>query len=445
MKMSWVGNFRMTMSFGKRAQAGFVLPLVILGLISLFLLVTVLSNMSSEYSNQVAHGDEVNRCRLIAESAYSIVLAKVRERPWGQRFFSPRFEEFGTQLYGGEYDLYIEDTPGKSNQADVYVRATFRRTKRLLFWRFVFEDTVLDAVGKMYPLLFTSFDVSRFPDKVQGSPFLEEIENIIEERKRNNGPAKSKAQEIRNHSSLKEVLGILTIPPSDKVDENVDPAPVPPVPSIKPPEKPVPKLVYQNDFESMTPGTRPPGWSIWFDGHDQENRSGVSTEVSAGGSRADKLSGSGCFKRVEALGAGLDFSRPVTVEADICCPEVNGLKGGMIGFGVKLPFDFAIKNAVSFDRDGNIGFYGKNGFTRFCPYTPGRFYKVRIEVDFESETADVFIDGAKVGEQIEAFPRSIPEGTLNQVVFSTQFFVLDSDPKAFQQTAVYFDNVNIYN
>ena len=137
-------------------KAGMLLPLILFASVSIVFLVMFVHYMSSGYNNQVAHVDESIRCQAIAESAFSTMQARVRDKPYSMRFFAGKgFRESGIRKLDGDYDLFVVDTPGKDNQADVYVEARYQRARKFLFWRMLFETSILDATGKSFPLLFT--------------------------------------------------------------------------------------------------------------------------------------------------------------------------------------------------------------------------------------------------------------------------------------------------
>ncbi len=394
---------------------GFLIPMVFLALLSIVSLVVVIHSMTSGYAGQVAHGDEVLRCRMIAESAFAEVLARMRDQTYENRFFKPRFEEFGKSLLGGEYDLFIEDTAGKPLQADVYIRASYRRAKRLFFWRFVHETTILDAVGRMLPIIFTSLDAEQFPNQTSGSPFTNEIEELIKSRKENDMPAKERAGKIKPLSTLREVMVVLNGPDGKEIEDAVDPAPssVPPS-TLSPPaqEKPIQKIL-EEDYENVPPGTLPPGWtplspsfpSPWTDS------SGVSAGNADNGTQVFAVRGHNGFGRSQSRNISLGDSDKFTYEARLCLSDlgIGGPSSGGIGFIQKkmepdgVRFGTPITNAVYF-RDGRIEFLGK-GSTLIGSFDSNKFVSVKVEIDFAQGAASVFIDGQLVADGLEPSPK----------------------------------------
>gem|GEM_PF-6070141 len=195
----------------RTARSAFILPLTILALLSVAFVVMFVHFMSSGYSSQVVHYDEFVRCYTIANSAYAGVLAKIRDKPWSERFFvSKPFTLLREPLFDGEYDLYVENTPNKpvnSNQADIYIKAKYRRVQKLFFWRFQYDSSILDAAGKAYPSIFTLLDTKDFPVTKGNSP-SQYIEQILITRAANKEAAADTAKMTQSLDQLKDVLSL---------------------------------------------------------------------------------------------------------------------------------------------------------------------------------------------------------------------------------------------
>lgn len=218
---------------GKRR--GFLLPLVILGILSLAFLIFFVSSLGSNYQTQVAHEEESLRCRVIGESVLSMVVARIRNATWKARFFSPKpFREEGVLLFNGSYSLYVVDSPGVRDQVDIYVEARCRRARKLFFWRFKYERSLLDIAGRLRQVLFQMADADGFPKTGADSPFAGTVENLIKERQENEERVQTKVGALAGVGGLADVLNIL-----DGPQENIliaqDPTSPGNLPPITPP------------------------------------------------------------------------------------------------------------------------------------------------------------------------------------------------------------------
>ena len=217
-------------------RQGFFLPLLIFGIMAGIFMVVSLLSLGSSYSSQVIHVDEGSRCLMIAEAQLALVVARIREKPYSQRFFAGTpYEELDGSCLGGSFDLFVEDSPAPArDQADIYVRPTFNRARRLFFWRVKHEETLLDAAGRLLPVLFTALDSGRFPTP-SSSPFAAEIRDLLAKRRANEGPATAKGAALLP-LDLPETLANLKALPAGPAPGLLLPPPgqVPPLPPVSP-------------------------------------------------------------------------------------------------------------------------------------------------------------------------------------------------------------------
>jgi len=111
---------------------GFILPLAIFAALAVASFIMTVTMMSRESRNQMIHMNKEQNAFLIAYSAYSKVLAKISINPWSDRYYKKGYPtENQIKLFGAEYDCYVTDSPGKPNQADIYVRVKLGELIRL--------------------------------------------------------------------------------------------------------------------------------------------------------------------------------------------------------------------------------------------------------------------------------------------------------------------------
>ena len=123
---------------GKR---GVALPFTILAMIVISGFVITMSSLNQGLKNQIFHTNNHQLSFLLAYSAFSKVLAKIHSNSWTDRPFKDGpYAENNVAFQGGTYDLFVENSPGKQYQADIYVRTSLAGITRLYFWRIRFND-----------------------------------------------------------------------------------------------------------------------------------------------------------------------------------------------------------------------------------------------------------------------------------------------------------------
>ncbi len=409
-------------------KRGIAFPLIVLGILVVLPLLVVLFTMNREFTGQVAHVDEVIRCRSIALSAFLTVQARIREKPYSKRFFTPKpFSEFMGNFQGGDYELFVIDTPGKPMQADIYVAVSFRRVSRLFFWRVRIETTLLDAVGRLIPIIFTSLDPSRFGNGSPNSTADAFVNQILADRRTNRKTSADKTAQIKPLGSLNPILDILQVPEKSPAADDPDPAaatigPIPPL--SDPPKVPVSSIIFSEDFEGQTEGQTPPGWQTLM----TYGKGKVSSEKAAGGSRSMKFD-SACGAKIP-INVGTPPPKHIVVEVDVFV--VNPKSSCALGF---IPdknnaiYFRGFNQSISFIKDSNQ-------YVPLQTFSPGQWYRVKMDMDSEGRKTDVFVNGQLLGSGLPFNP-----ATPTDFMLGTAEIVTTSGPPVDQ--IAYYDNIEI--
>ncbi|MBF0545544.1 MAG: hypothetical protein HQM08_13970 [Candidatus Riflebacteria bacterium] len=432
-------------------RSGFVLPLVILAMLSVVFLISFINSMGSGYINQVLHVSEGFKCRIIAESVYSQVLAKIRNKPYRERFYANHpFYESNVPSLDGKYDLYVIDTPlPKVNQTDIYVQTTCQRATRLYFWRFQYESSILDAAGKMYPVIFASLTPKKLPSNIVSSPFGESIDQIIQERKQKNKISNSISQKIQSQDKIQDIITSINGNIGNLVDAS-DPAsltiPIATAPSTPP--SIVQSIIFKENFEKCNQGAYPPVLSPIFRGYDDSTLSAVVNNSPGTSTNCYQAAGASNFSRAEAIHP-VKTGKRLTYEVDVCFKDLG--RGGSVGFLAANNGFLGFFNTVSFGNTGTIAFFKANiagditGKQIIGNWTPGVWQKIRVESDFENQTANVYIDGTLVGEKIPANSTSAYNQKMGQVELNTfGFGTANVHPFDSSPVIMMVDNIVLY-
>ncbi len=427
-------------SFHPSARAGLVFPLVLMGIFSLGFLIIFVHSMSRGYSSQVTHVEEHLRVQAIGQSVFSQVLAKIRNKPFRDRFFFPRpFRTSDEELLGGTYDLYVVDAPNKPFQVDIYVQARFFDARKLFFWRVQVDHSILDAAGKAFPILFTTLPDGSFPTSGSGSPMAGFIEDILSQRKANKTAAENRFITLVTSNSLKDDLRILDGPPTTDVEDVVDtaPPPPPPPPPAQIPTPPPPPLTqtFVEDFNGTPNGGYPSGWQNMF--------VGVSAKI------AEPAPGRKVFDLVGRSGVSQTEYIPVTpgdqfaYECEIEFPKGN--HGGAVGFMISRPGGcLGTSHSFVFTNLGIIKFKNGNSPIEIGTWKEGTVYTVRLEMDFTDNTGRILVNGEVLREKVPIASRSYFSSEYSQNVSLDKFGAATANTNDGQVGEMYVQSVKFY-
>ncbi|NCB39802.1 MAG: hypothetical protein EOM80_13640 [Erysipelotrichia bacterium] len=379
--------------------SGFIFPLVVLGILAVAMFVVFVHSMGSAYSDQVAHVDEFSRCLAIAESGYNRVLAMIRNKPYRSRFFAKApYRELNVPLFGGSYNLYVVDAPGHPWEADIYIEGIFQRCHRLFFWRVKFENSLLDAVGRIYPLLFTPRDAGEFPNTNDGSPLASVVDDLIATRKNNSAAVAAKAALIQPLTDTRDIIKILDGPTQIVVAPDLaHGSPVIPSASpLTPPPVAAPTVILRETFDNIPEySSNPiPGFTFIRKG---ARYLGAHTEH-------DPPSPPKCY----ILGSEKEATimiMPLTVEnrlifefdymIEVAPSEVTSSPEGIVGFCDATGNFSDARNSVVFRTNGSIQFNGISPRV-IGTWEDEKWVSVKVDLKLDDQTADVFVNGSTI-------------------------------------------------
>lgn len=201
-----------------------MLPLVLLAATVVAGFVLSSSSLNQGLRNQISHTNSNNLSFNIAYSVLSQTLAKIHANSWVLRPFAVKpYVENNVAFNNGTYDLFVEDSPGKKYQADIYVRTTLAQTTSMFFWRIRFQDDLLDVSNRILVDFFMRGDPAEFP-KTSGSTFAGKIDDLMNKRKGNQKNSDDSARAIGQLNTPQEVLSVLNGRPMDALPAKIPPA-----------------------------------------------------------------------------------------------------------------------------------------------------------------------------------------------------------------------------
>ncbi len=385
-------------------RTGIVFPLILFALVAMTFLAFFLQSMSSGYATQVAHCDEVVRCHAIANSLKSRVLARIGSKPFAERFFAKApFLENRSGFMGGDYDLFVTDSPGKYQQIDIWIMVKFARVRRQYFWRYQHSPTLLDAAGRTMLLLFAPVDPDEKSLPADYGQVTKDIEKILENRKTNRKISVEKSSGVKPLNKLDKILEVLDSPVRQGMDEG-DPGVVNnEVPVLSPPPVLTENVIFAEDFSGTPPNRGPNGW----DDHLVSDKSE---------SLVQAPSGENVLNVKTQGGGGRAKGIPVTPVGDRLTYEADVMLQGndttvQMGFGAFRPlsdgFNGKLYNGIQFSLSPPGIKYA--GARTDRPVSLGTcqantWYKVKVEIDSKTQLARISINGQVVTENAPAAP-----------------------------------------
>ncbi len=224
-----------------KSRNGIALGVAVGVIVILFLAGMVISQLSRGVQRQLEYSDSSIRAQYIAETGINTLIARLMKSSWEDRWFAGGADsEAEVQFGGGTYDYYIQDSPNRTYQADIWVRGDYRGVKRGYFWRMNFTRGLFEgfAAGRIE----SAIEIE--PDRHPGNPdqaneLSREMERIIEKRTSNQAKAQAVADDIQTTAGAQGVFVTLDAPANSKVPDSIPPIGDGPAVSIPPDPKPV--------------------------------------------------------------------------------------------------------------------------------------------------------------------------------------------------------------
>lgn len=224
----------------RNSRAGMAIPIAILGVLLAAFFIGTLFTLNQGFRTGLEHLNIRQYFFNVAYSGYSQGLTKIREKSWNDRVFkNAPYAENNIAFDNATYDLYMTDSPGKSFQADIYVRVRFQGNSQTFFWRILYSDDILDVSNRVYPILFMDVESKYFPGG--GSSLDTTISEILDKRRRNRTSAAEKSVLISHLPGVNDVAKVFPALPAGKV------LPEPPIGTRPSGKTPAPPDIFAGD------------------------------------------------------------------------------------------------------------------------------------------------------------------------------------------------------
>jgi hypothetical protein len=154
----------------------------------MFVSVFALSKLMRGVSSQLEYSDAHLRALTIAESAYQMLVAQMMSKNWEERWFADKPQgQAGTDFEGGTYDYFIQNTPGVEKSADIWIRAEYKNTRRVLFYRIKYQDRIFKGLTTPQTDFTSTVDDQKYVPLIAPAvdPMTAQINELINIRKQN--------------------------------------------------------------------------------------------------------------------------------------------------------------------------------------------------------------------------------------------------------------------
>jgi len=158
------------------------------------------------------------------------------------------------------------------------------------------------------------------------------------------------------------------------------------------------EIIFEDDFEQYVLGANPIEWTSAFG-----ISSAVSADPASSGGQAFKLVGGSSWARGEYHTLS-SLPDQVALEGAVYMTSDASTRRAELGFLQPWSNFLFTFNKVGFSGNEEIWWYGKEN-VKLGTWEAGKWYLVRVEIDFPQETADIYINGQQVATDVQAYPK----------------------------------------
>jgi len=192
-----------------KGKAGYIFPMILFASLAVGLLVLTLTQFQSSNRLKYQHLNDYQAAFNIAYSALVEVLADIQSRQWSNRSFKSGPKDRSENLFGGSYNLRVEDHASVEFMFNVKVRVKFKEKSHLFYWRMQYNPSLLDFTNLFIPVYYEEYgDPANAPSDIDSI-----VDEIIQKRNDNLPKVEEIADRLRTGDTVKEALEVVGIDP----------------------------------------------------------------------------------------------------------------------------------------------------------------------------------------------------------------------------------------
>lgn len=179
--------------------------MILMATLSIAFFTMALVQLQSSHHDQLQHLNNYQQSLNLAYSANVEVLSELREKQWEERFFKDKpVYRYNQKMFGGVYDLCVEDYDTSQYTFNVKIRTTIGDRKGLFYWRQKYIPNMLDFTRLTFTVAFGEYDPEMFePGKKS------EIDKIVDDKLINAADNYEEAIEIAETLKKEPTLGAI--------------------------------------------------------------------------------------------------------------------------------------------------------------------------------------------------------------------------------------------
>lgn len=186
-------------------KSGYVFPLILFATLAVGLFIVTITQFQSSNRLKYQHLNNYQSAFNIAYSALVEVLADIQSRQWSNRSFKTGPKDKSADLFGGRYDLRVENHDTLEYVFNTKVRVAYKNKKHLFYWRLKYNPNLLDFTSLFVPIFFEDFQnpatIPANPDELD-----ELVDKKLEQREENRPKVIEIAETLKPTPTIKEAL-----------------------------------------------------------------------------------------------------------------------------------------------------------------------------------------------------------------------------------------------
>lgn len=191
--------------------------MILFATLAVGMFIVTITQFQSSTRLKYQHLNDYQSAFNVAYAALVEVLADIQSKQWSNRSFKAGPVNKNADLFGGSYNLRVEDHDSVEFMFNVKVRVTYKNKKHLFYWRLCYNPNLLDFTQLVIPVFYEDF--SNSPLAAADPDDLDEyVDKKIENREDNLPKVNEIANNLKPSPTIEEALKKVGIDP-----ENVRP------------------------------------------------------------------------------------------------------------------------------------------------------------------------------------------------------------------------------
>ncbi len=186
----------------KQGKKGYIFPMILFATLSVGFFILTLTRLQTSNKARFSHLNEYRSAFNIASSVLVEVLAEVQEKQWTQRTFKDGPVGRTADLFGGTYNLLVEDFDKDKFLFDAKIRVLLANKYYLFYWRLQYVPDLLDFTKLVVPIYF-----GQFPNVTGNMDDFDDAEVQVAKDLQKRNENKDKAVEVAKEMDSKPTVG----------------------------------------------------------------------------------------------------------------------------------------------------------------------------------------------------------------------------------------------